>query len=66
MSKKKNSDLNNPVAQLSHAAEYKIIRHDLIKVALLNAVYLAAVLGVYYLNRQNNIIDNWLRQALHF
>lgn len=49
-----------------HAAEYKHIKHDLIRVVLLNALYLAGVLALYYANRQSHFLENWATQWLKF
>jgi hypothetical protein len=54
------------VAGISHEAEYRIIKFDLIKVLILNAVYLAAILALYYANRQSGFLDNWFARVLHF
>ena len=53
-------------AGLSHQAEYRVIKLDLIKVLILNAVYLAAILALYYGNRQTGVLDNWFAKILHF
>ncbi len=49
-----------------HAAEYRHIRHDLIKVVLLNAIYLAAVLALYYANKQSHFLESWAAHWLKF
>ena len=51
---------------VSHDSEYRIIRSDLIKVVILNAVYLVAILALYYSNRQSGFLDNWFAKLLHF
>ena len=51
---------------LSHETEYRIIKFDLIKVLLLNAVYLAAILALYFGNRHSHFLDNWFAKVLHF
>jgi hypothetical protein len=51
---------------LSHAGEYRIIKFDLIKVVILNVVYLAVILGLYFANRQSGFLDNWFAKVLHF
>lgn len=53
-------------AGISHQAEYRIIKFDLIKVLILNIVYLAVILGVYYSNQQSHFLDNWFARVLHF
>ena len=50
----------------SHEAEYRIIKMDLIKVIILNAVYLAVILGLYYGNQKSHFLENWFARILHF
>jgi hypothetical protein len=40
-----------------HAEEYRIIRTDLIRVLIVNAIFLAAVLAVYFTNQQSNYLE---------
>lgn len=47
------------------AAEYRIIKHDLIRVVVLNVIVLAAVLGVYYTNLHSYYLDNLATKFLH-
>ncbi len=54
-----------PVA-LSHAAEYLIIKHDLLRVVMLNAIYLVGVLTIYFTNQKSHYLDNLLSRWLHF
>lgn len=42
----------------SHSAEYKIITNDLIRLVVLNAVMLAAVLVVYFTNLKSNYLES--------
>ena len=39
---------------------------DLIKVIILNAVYLAVLLGLYYANKGSHVVDNFFAKILHF
>jgi hypothetical protein len=69
MSKKhKRSDyqLQQQPGNMSHAAEYRIIKFDLVKVVLLNAVYLAIILSLYFGNSRSHFLDNWFARLLHF
>ncbi|QQS22881.1 hypothetical protein IPM19_04660 [bacterium] len=43
----------------AHAEEYRTVRHDLIRVALVNGVFLAAVLALYYANKSNPFLTSW-------
>ncbi len=53
-------------AGLSHDAEYKIIKFDLIKVVILNLVYLIGILALYYANQRSGFLDAWFSKVLHF
>lgn len=44
-------------AASQHAAEYKIISADMIRLVVLNAVILAAVLVVYYTNANSGYLE---------
>jgi hypothetical protein len=70
MSKKhKRSDYQIPQASgvaMSHAAEYRIIKSDLIRVVILNLVYLAIILSLYFGNLRTHFLDNWFARLLHF
>ena len=54
------------VAGMSHEAEYRIIKFDLIKVIILNAVYLVVILALYFTNLKSGYLDNWFAKILHF
>jgi hypothetical protein len=43
----------------SHAAEYRVIKHVLIKVVVLNALFLAGVLTLYYTNLNSHYLERW-------
>lgn len=55
---------NSPGA--AHAAEYRIIKHDLFKVLILNVIYLAAVLAVYFTNSKSHYLEHWFGKVFHF
>ena len=44
-------------ASASHAAEYRIIRNDMIRLIALNGVMLAAVIVLYYTNRSSGYLE---------
>ncbi|MBU6447671.1 hypothetical protein KGQ24_02415 [Patescibacteria group bacterium] len=46
--------------------EYRVIRHDLYKVLILNSIYLAAILILYFTNKNSHYLDNWFAKILHF
>ncbi len=58
--------LQTQAGAMSHQAEYKIIKADLIKVVLLNAVYLAVILFLYFGNQKSHFVDHWFAKILHF
>lgn len=49
-----------------HTEEYKVIRHDLLRVALLNLAYLGGILALYYVNRGSHFLERWFSRILHF
>jgi hypothetical protein len=51
---------------LSHQAEYLVIKHDLIKVVILNVFYLALILVLFFGNQKTHFLDNWFAKVLHF
>ena len=51
---------------MSHQAEYGIIKVDLIKVVILNAIYLAVILFLYFGNQKTHFVDHWFAKLLHF
>jgi hypothetical protein len=72
MSKKNRNKL--PVSSVSPTAsatpelvaEYRIIKHDLIRVVVINVVFLVAVLAVYYTNLQSHYLERWFQQVFKF
>jgi hypothetical protein len=67
MSKKeKNSAEKSASSTTSHTAEYHIIRHDLIRVLILNGIYLAAVLGIYFTDQKTHYLQPLFAKILHF
>ena len=50
----------------AHAQEYQVIKHDLIKVVILNSVFLAGVLALYYTNLNSHYLERWFGQVLKF
>ena len=49
-----------------HATEYRIIKLDLLRVVILNAVYLVVILSLYFTNKSSHYLDNWFAKLLHF
>lgn len=54
----------NGGAFAQHAAEYKIISSDMIRLVILNGVMLVAVLALYYVNRSSGIVEKWFEQII--
>lgn len=46
----------------AHEEEYRMVRSDLIRVALVNGLFLAAVLALYYVNRSNPFLEAWYKK----
>lgn len=55
-----------PGGGLSHEAEYRIIKFDLVKVLILNLVYLGAILALYFADQKSHFLQNWMAKILHF
>lgn len=47
-------------------AEQKVIKHDMIRVIMLNALYLAILLGVFYTNKNTHYLENFFGKLFHF
>ncbi len=59
--------MTNPTYQNSeHAEEYKIIKHDLVRVLLLNLAYLSGILALYYANRNSLFLERWFSRLFNF
>lgn len=46
--------------------EYSVIKRDLVKVILLNVLYLAGVLALYFSNKQTHYLEHWFNKIFHF
>ena len=53
---------NEGGAAAAHAAEYRIIRADMIRLVVLNVLMLVAVLVVYYTNRSSGYLERLFEQ----
>lgn len=49
----------------AHAEEYRMVRSDLIRVAVVNGLFLVAVLALYYANRSNPFLEAWYSRIFH-
>ncbi|HEX3100029.1 MAG TPA: hypothetical protein VHQ41_03610 [Patescibacteria group bacterium] len=52
-------------AMNQHVAEYNIISKDLIRLVVLNGLMLAAVLVVYFTNRNTGYLERMFQNLLH-
>ena len=50
----------------AQSGEYRIIKHDLLRVVILNALFLAAVLALYYTNLHSQYLEKFFGKILHF
>ncbi|MEK7075321.1 MAG: hypothetical protein AAB948_00795 [Patescibacteria group bacterium] len=46
--------------------EYELIKKDLYKVLILNALYLGAILVLYFTDQKTHYLQNWFAKILHF
>ncbi len=56
------SAAGTPSISNAHALEYRIIRNDLIRVVVLNVLFLAVVLAVYYTDQQSHYLQRIYNQ----
>jgi len=49
-----------------HASEYKIIKNDLLKVVILNAIYLVGVITLYATNNNSHYLERWFEKVVTF
>ncbi len=47
-------------------AEQAVIKHDMIRVILLNVIYLAGLLAVFYTNKNTHYLENFFGKVFHF
>ncbi len=62
----KNSFNTSKSGGAEHATEYGLIKHDLIKVVILNIVYLAAIVALYLSNKQSGFLEKWFAKVFNF
>ena len=48
-----------------HAAEYRFVRNDLIRLLIVNLVFLAAMLALYFTNQKSHYLEQWFSR-IHF
>ena len=57
---------NNPISAESDAAEYRVIRRDLIFVIAMNVVFFAGLIGLYFYNHSTGRVDQFFTHLLKF
>ncbi|MBX4187221.1 MAG: hypothetical protein KW802_03135 [Candidatus Doudnabacteria bacterium] len=57
---------NNPISVRNEQEEYTQIRGDLVFVVIMNLVFLAILLGLYFFNQANGRVDQFFAQLLKF
>ena len=57
---------NNPVSVRNEQDEYAQIKRDLIFVVLMNVVFFAVLLGLYFYNRSTGQVDQFFAHLLKF
>jgi len=57
---------NQTSAHSMHEREYKTIKSDLIRLGILNAIYLAALLALYFANQKSHFLDQWMASLFKF
>jgi len=53
-------------ASVLHTGEYAIIKRDLIRVIMLNVIYLAGVLALYFSDAKYHYLEAWFGKIFHF
>lgn len=67
MSKKHKAEIaNTSQRQAQQSDEFNFVKRDLIKVVVLNVVFLAILLAVYYGNHRHPFLENWLGRFVRF
>jgi hypothetical protein len=72
MSKKHKKKFGNYFSQTTtaipqeHAAEYEVIKWDLVRLVIFNAIVLVGVLALYYTNRESKYLEEWFSQFIKF
>lgn len=57
---------NFPTPSLPHAREYKVIKTDLLRLLILNVLYLGGILLLYFTNQQSHYLDRWFSAIFAF
>lgn len=66
MGKNRNSSVTKTAGTAElQAAEHLVIKHDLWKVLVLNLVYLAGLLALFFANQRNHFLDTWFARLMN-
>jgi hypothetical protein len=57
---------NNMITPQDDAAEYRIVRHDLIFVISMSVIFLGILIGLFFWNRSTSGVDNFFAHLLKF
>lgn len=52
--------------QVTGSAEFTVIKQDLWRVLILNVIYLAGVLLLYFSNLKTHYLEAWFSKIFHF
>lgn len=68
MSKKKYREQQSQGQSLGlvSTSEYAVIFSDLVRVVLLNLLYLGLIMALYYYNRNTNFLEQYVAKVLHW
>ena len=66
MSKNRNSSTQKTINTTElQTAEHLVIKHDLWKVLILNLVYLAGLMALYFANQQSHFLETWFAKLMN-
>jgi hypothetical protein len=57
---------NNVVSPQMDEVEYRQVRHDLTFVVILNIIFFALLIGLYFYNRSTGALDSFFNHLLKF
>jgi hypothetical protein len=46
----------------TYEAEYAVIKSDLLRVGIINALFLVGILSLYYVNQQSGFLERWFQK----
>jgi hypothetical protein len=60
------SNKQNPISVRNEDEEYRQVQKDLVKVLVLNGIFFALLLGLYFWNRATGAVDQFFASLLKF